>query len=262
MISIERPKTPPSVLRPTSESRINAEAAIQQIIDAGNDPRSTDFDSLWGRKPVRRALWNMQNGRCCYCERYRDKMRESDIEHFRPKTEVEEKNPSKPGYWWLAYEWENLFFACRLCNQEFKKTQFPIQGTRAISSADNLDVEEPYLIDAAKENPEDFIDYDFTHPLSVNPNGKAPNRERGNKTIEVCGLDRQDLGLQRKVIIPALRAIQNRMILALESGNEVLERRIGRQISDATTAKVKHEFVGMRRAYFRARDLGEYVATD
>ena len=261
MIAITRPN-PPAVLKADSDSRIDAEAAIQAIIDAGSNPTSKQFAKLWGKKPVRTALWNMQNGRCCYCERYRDAMRESDIEHFRPKTECSDKKPSKPAYWWLAYDWDNLFFACRACNQEYKKTQFPIRGTRALATGDDLDAEDKFLIDPATENPEEFIDYDFTHGLQVMPNGKAPNRARGNKTIEICRLDRIDLALQRKSIVPSLQGIQRRMIVALMDGNEVLEKRIGKQIFVATSAQSKREFIDMRRAYFRARGLAEYVAND
>ena len=264
MIAIKRPASPPAVLQPDSDARKKAEKRIKAIIDAGNIPTSKDFSksALWGRKAVRKALWDMQNGRCCYCERYRDTMRESDIEHFRPKTECSDKNPSKPAYWWLAYEWDNLFFGCRLCNQEYKKTQFPIRGTRANSPKDDLEAEDKFLINPAEENPEEFIDYDFADPLRVMPNGKAPNRQRGNRTIDICKLDRVDLALQRRAIIPALQGIHRRMIVALESGNEILEKRIGKEITAATSAKSKLEFIGMRRAYFRARGLEEFVSSD
>ena len=261
MISIKRPDNPPAVLAADSSSRIKAEKKISKIISAGKAPSSKDFDSLWGKKTVRDALWKMQNGRCCYCERYRDVMRESDIEHFRPKTEVLEKSPTKPGYWWLAYEWDNLFFACRCCNQDYKKTRFPVAGTHA-SEPTGISAEHPDIVDPSKESPEEFIDYDFTTPIIVLPNGRAPNRSRGNKTIEVCGLDRIDLSKQRKAIVPTLQRIHIRMIEVLQSGNPILEARVGKEIADATTSKAKHEFVGMRRAYFKARDLGDYVATD
>ena len=262
MIAIKRPSSPPAVLKPDSESRKTAEKKIKAIIDAGNSPSSTDFSSLWGRRTVRTALWEMQNGRCCYCERYRDTMRESDIEHFRPKTACSDKSPTKPAYWWLAYEWDNLFFGCRLCNQEYKKTQFPIRGVRATTPSSDLEVEDQFLIDPTKEDPEEFLDYDFTDLLRVMPNGKSPNRVRGNRSIDICKLDRVDLALQRRAIIPALQGIHRRMIVALERGNEVLENRIGKEIADATSAKSKLEFIGMRRAYFRARGLGQFVSSD
>lgn len=187
-------------------------------------------------------------------------MRESDIEHFRPKTKCSDRTPSKPAYWWLAYDWDNLFFACRLCNQEYKKMQFPIAGKRASAPKDDLIAEKPFLINPASENPEEFIDYDFTNPLVVMPNGKTPNRTRGNKTIGICKLDRLDLGRQRRELVPSLQGIHKRMIQSW--GNTLLEERVGKEIAAATSAKSKHEFIGMRRAYFRARGLGEYVSND
>ena len=61
MIAITRPANPPAVLKADSDTRIDAEAAIQAIIDAGNNPTSKQFAKLWGKKPVRTALWTMQN---------------------------------------------------------------------------------------------------------------------------------------------------------------------------------------------------------
>lgn len=263
MIRINRRLTPPTNLKATSKSLLNAKAKIQGIIDAGEDPNSDDFTSLWGNKTNRDIMWRMQHGRCCYCERLRDTMRESDIEHFRPKSSVDEKNPKKPGYWWLAYEWNNLLFACRACNQEYKKIQFPIRGIRAAGPDDDLSTEDALIIDPCSEDPETFIDYDFTSSVVVTPNGKAPDREKGNKTIEVCKLDREDLGLQRRAVVKSsLKPIHERMIDALKAGSELAIARIGKEITEATSAESKLAFIGMRRAYFRARDLDEFVAKD
>ena len=60
-----------------------------------------DIPSYWSE--AREELYNMHHGKCCYCERKRDKAREPDIEHYRPKCEVTE-DESHPGYWWLAYD--------------------------------------------------------------------------------------------------------------------------------------------------------------
>ena len=41
---------------------------------------------------------------------------------------ADEKEMKVPGYFWLAYAWQNLFLACQLCNQRFKKNLFPLEN--------------------------------------------------------------------------------------------------------------------------------------
>ncbi len=43
-----------------------------------------------------------------------------DVEHYRPKST----------YWWLAYNYENYLASCQLCNQKFKKAEFPVRHRR------------------------------------------------------------------------------------------------------------------------------------
>src|SRR5687768_16401150 len=108
MIRIKRAGRPTQL---SSARARRAKAKLAAIAKKGVKPRNSDFDPIWGLKPVREALWNMQGKKCCYCERYRDEVLESDIEHFRPKAGIQ--GVKAGGYWWLAYEWNNLFFSCR-----------------------------------------------------------------------------------------------------------------------------------------------------
>ena len=86
--------------------------------------RIEDGYTVYSDKSVRKLLIKMFHGKCAYCESKITAIYNGDIEHFRPKGEIKEVNPSKPGYFWLASEWENLLFACPFCNQtnthEFK----------------------------------------------------------------------------------------------------------------------------------------------
>jgi uncharacterized protein (TIGR02646 family) len=73
----------------------------------------------------------MQEGKCCFCEReYECKW--STVEHFRPKTVANRGDGIVDvGYWWLAYDFANLYFACQNCNSP-KKDHFPlVDGTVA-----------------------------------------------------------------------------------------------------------------------------------
>ena len=95
----------------------------------------------------------------------------------------------QPGYFWLAYGWENLFFACQLCNQSFKKNLFPLVDPtrRARSHLDDLAAEQPMLIHPADEEPSAFIGFreEMAFPIDDDP--------RARITIEVLGLNREEL---------------------------------------------------------------------
>lgn len=100
----------------------------------------------------------------------------------------------QPGYYWLAYEWTNLFFACQKCNQSWKGNHFPLMNPaeRAASHHDDLSRERPMLIDPASEDPEEHIR--FREELAFPVGGD----KRGAATIELLGPnDRPDLSEHR-----------------------------------------------------------------
>lgn len=66
---------------------------------------------------VRHALEQLFFGKCAYCETRYDVSGPVDIEHFRPKGEVDGA-PDHPGYWWLAAVWPNLLPSCVDCNRK------------------------------------------------------------------------------------------------------------------------------------------------
>ena len=264
MLRLERNQGVPKVLRASSSQRKNAEAAIRALISGGTPPSSKDFAALWSRPAVREALAEMHNGRCCYCERLRDRARESDIEHFRPKTAVSDKSPEHPGYWWLAYEWTNLLFACKTCNQEYKKTQFPIRGERAMAPDDSLDDEGPWLLDPCTDDIERTIVYDYvTSAESVLIYGVGPDGERANRTTKVIGLNRSRLAQERWEDLKTMQKIARSMLRALDKGApDYYIGKVAESIRQLTSRKTMVPFVGMRRWLFRVYELGEFVAND
>ncbi|MCA9095257.1 MAG: TIGR02646 family protein, partial [Planctomycetaceae bacterium] len=183
MIKISRTQPPPGTL--TSENVAESADTIKEIAKQ-RKPLSTEFDKHWGKDDVRTALWEMQHHKCCYCERERDKTRESDIEHFRPKAEVTEV-ADHPGYWWLAYCWENLFFSCRKCNQEYKKNFFPVADEQKRARTENCDLaeEDPYLIDPTQKDPEEHISFDWY---------EVKSKSDGLKSTQVFATGRTDYG--------------------------------------------------------------------
>ena len=87
-----------------------------------------------------------------------------DVEHFRPKGGYKQRRRGparRPGYYWLAYDWDNLFYSCQLCNQRFKRNLFPLRDgrRRARSHTHRLDKEEPLLVDPAEQDPSKYIGF-------------------------------------------------------------------------------------------------------
>lgn len=132
---------------------------------------------------VRETLENVQKNKCCYCET-KSTRSNSDVEHFRPKAAYSSSfkgNSLYPGYFWLAYDWDNLFLACQVCNQIFKNDFFPIEieHTRAQLNDFKIDNEVSLFVHPSKDEPEDEIEYRESLPF-----GKT---EKGKKTIAYLG---------------------------------------------------------------------------
>lgn len=127
-------------------------------------------------------------GKCYYCE---SRLPEAglQIEHFRPKNGFKKKRGGAeeyPGYFWLAYSWDNLILGCYECNR-IKGTIFPLgdDTQRILSHIDKgvLDREIPLLINpgAPGIEPRDEITFVDDFPVSKTAAGKA--------TIELLKLD-------------------------------------------------------------------------
>jgi uncharacterized protein (TIGR02646 family) len=257
VIRVKRPLRVPAALSGVRAQR--AKAKLKQIRRNGRRPKSRDFDPIWGEKTVRQTLWQSQHKKCCYCERQRDVARESDIEHFRPKAAVTDSNNA--GYWWLAYSWTNLLFSCRYCNQEHKKNFFPLldEATRARTPRDRLAREQPVLIDPSREDPSQFIGFDFGNNLLVRPFGRDKHR-RGLRTIEILGLDATELSVERASVLSLLQGIAQQMSAAQYLGNPTLIASAAANIRKETAPS--RRFAGVAREYFRMTSFGDYVTND
>jgi hypothetical protein len=184
--------------------------------------RDSYVDKDESRSKVEDQLALSYYNKCAYCER----ITKADVEHYRPKKGVNE-DKAHDGYYWLCYEWTNLIPACVKCNRDGgKHNQFPILGSRLYSPifllnqeldlVENkilsipLDKEKPFLLHPEKDNPEDFFIFE------LDPNGEGIRIKgvdidnRGEKTIEICILNRQELRIEREenVINPLKIAIE------------------------------------------------------
>lgn len=166
------------------------------------DKFKTDFDNgtdsfrfsskIYGHKSVKEALKKVQHGKCCFCESKVAHISHGDVEHFRPKGGYNIKVKGKlikPGYYWLAYDFFNLYFSCQICNQSYKKNLFPIadESVRANSHHDDHNLEDCLIIDPGREEPS--LHLYFEQEVIMAKVGST----KGKETIKRTGLDRKKL---------------------------------------------------------------------
>lgn len=148
-----------------------------------------------GYETAKDRLYDVLHGKCAFCEMPLRKQG-NPVEHFRPKQSVKRASDCKPedGYWWLAWTWENLLFACTRCNTHYKGTLFPlVPGSTSLPEmCFDLDQESPILIDPARLDPREHIRFGWVAhrkrwiPYPIN------GSELGDKTIKILGLDEDD----------------------------------------------------------------------
>lgn len=201
MIFIKKPTVGPSVRNRAGQNLLDLlKKELQDLYDV--DPISYDrgiktfeFNSdVYGHSKIKRALIKAQHGKCGFCESNILSISSGDVEHFRPKAgckqNVKQKNLTRPGYYWLAYEWDNFLLSCERCNRIYKKNLFPLRvpENRCLNHNGNMKMEKPYLINPLKENPKNLIEFD-----GPEAKGKG-NRMRGLETIKYLGLNRSGDG--------------------------------------------------------------------
>ncbi len=173
--------------------------------DQGN--RAFDFDNtIYGHETVKQALIKMQHGKCCFCESKTQHIAFGDVEHYRPKAGYKQNlgNPlQKPGYYWLAYAWDNLLFCCECCNRQYKKNLFPLLNheKRAQCHIDDIGMETPLLINPTLTEPSNHIGFREEIPYPIN------DSLYGKTTIAILGLDREDLNERRREKLNIIRAL-------------------------------------------------------
>lgn len=194
MIRVVKPTTPPDVLLTTG-----ATVAVEHC--AAHDAAQADYKSgkakftfhdVYKDDAVKAALLKVQHGKCAYCESFFKHTGYGDIEHFRPKGAYRRQDGDvqrKPGYFWLAYDWGNLYYSCQLCNEAFKRELFPLRDNRSRAHPRKRDIsrEKPLLIDPGKTDPAEHITFANEYAEAVN------GSREGETTIGVLGLNRTEL---------------------------------------------------------------------
>jgi uncharacterized protein (TIGR02646 family) len=207
MIRIIKPIQAPKILTTRGAAQIQQDCAAYDAspTDYRSGEKTFNIDTkIYGAESVKQALRRAQYDKCCYCE---DKKflatSYGAVEHYRPKGAVQQARGQKkeyPGYYWLAYDWNNLLFSCTTCNTK-KRDLFPLRdnNARARSHADDIAMEQPFLVNPAVDNPRDHIRFREGDPDHLT--------EIGRITIQVLCLRRPALDEARRERLAELKSL-------------------------------------------------------
>lgn len=177
------------------------ELKAELIEQADNGETNLSFCSeVYADSTVKDRLKSDQHNKCSYCERYLNGDF-GDVEHFRPKKAYQQSFGSainRPGYYWLAYNWDNLLLSCSECNRSFKKNLFPLEDEhkRDIPHR-NVTREVSSLINPTSEDPGLFVSFE-EHIIKARVIDGTES-SRGKATIDILKLnDRADLVESRR----------------------------------------------------------------
>lgn len=164
-----------------------------ELIKAKNFISENVYRSRYKQSDLKEYIETHYKNKCAYCEEY---VARWDVEHYRPVSK----------YWWLAYSWDNLIFACPTCNQDYKNDEFELQNppkivydSEDLSKIHNLcekynKQEKPKLFHPEFDEPEKYLKFNLKGEISSTD-------LRGKYTIKTCGLDRKKLNDRRKDMV-------------------------------------------------------------
>ena len=255
MIRVVKPDSPPKILRDGRSRGPRATKKLKKAYEQGE--RHFEFHSdIYGAKPVKNALIKAQHGKCCFCESTFMHIGYGDVEHFRPKGGFRQKESdllSGPGYYWLAYDWSNLFFSCTLCNQRYKRNLFPLvdAAKRARSHHDNVHDERPLFLSPSEDDPEKHIGFraEIAYPVRGSRRGKA--------TIRALGLDRPELEERRRERLAEAKRTSRtvKVLTAIRDRNGALDPKLEALLEEHRAALARYleptaEYSAMLKAAF------------
>lgn len=194
-----------------------SENCIRQIKEAVEQKSGNKYSNHYYRNEevLSRLKKDIYRHKCAYCESKIEHAASLQVEHFRPKGGLEKEktgDENHKGYYWLGNEWTNLLLSCPKCNgKDAKGNRFPISGVRVyddspfdsngdfdrerlIPTKPPLENEMPLLLNPEFDKPEEHLEF--------NSLGQIKGiTERGDATIEICKLDRDELYTKRQEVV-------------------------------------------------------------
>jgi uncharacterized protein (TIGR02646 family) len=200
----------------------------------------TDRDN-YSDKDVVKALYIMQNGKCCYCEtKIPDSKQGKSVEHHLPRSR--DKNKEK------VNSWENLLLACPKCN-ECKGDEYPVNEEN-----------KPLILDPSNENinPEDHLEFiiSLDKPAEYGCVITRNQSDFGRETVKyITNLNSKIIATNRRKL---LRRLHEYYLALLEAHDDndpqrVSDWRCKILDQDAPTA----EYCACAREFIRKKDIRE-----
>lgn len=194
----------------------DAKAKIQKKIDAKEKLKDEDFDAVW--RDFTKIYLRAQHGRCGFCDARVTATHTGHLDHYRPKSELAELSDDQstwgkeitaaphvrgrskhrtvtPGYWWLAYAWDNYVYACERCNVSWKRTFFPVaEGQARKWPPEEGAPDTPLLLHCySAEDPKKHLRFNADGSVEA-----MPGSVHGWETRKTCGLYREQLRIARE----------------------------------------------------------------
>jgi uncharacterized protein (TIGR02646 family) len=299
MIRITRGPPPAGigVYAPSVKTALSpAQAEVARAVDFFTDPRNYAGDRkltkrtfafrIYKDTELAEALEQVFGPKCAYCESRFAHVTPKDIEHFRPKSEIDTGQGSlAPGYFWLAAEWENLLVSCPDCNRgrRFevpgqpkrirlgKATQFPLrnEGGRIRTPAGKIGSEEALrlLINPTKDQPERHLTFNEEGLVLPREDRRGTPSRKGAASITVYALQRKHLVEERGITLNQLRTAVRELVLAAQARSELKKRGITGLLLDNNTQSIRlikrrlnellrpdAEFLGILRDWLRKQE--------
>ena len=196
-----------------------AEAAFKEVSSAGIDVRASkvnEYREIWS--DLRQVLSDLSHRACWYCETRQDRS-DKAVDHFRPKNHVAEA-PEHPGYWWLAFEWQNYRYSCTFCNSRRKSVDrlttggkhdhFPLADEAArVYAPPGFGHEEPLLLDptCVADTVLLYFKDDGTVSSRYTPEQNAHHHLRADLSIRLYHLNHEDTVEARRELARYIRQL-------------------------------------------------------
>ncbi len=219
--------------------------------------KTSKAKNRYGDKRVVAKLWDMQHGKCCYCEQMLPEYgQQKAVEHFEPKSVFKKKRN----------DWKNLLLVCPECNGT-KSDKFPVLLTNDRNETNVVFLKrprkepEPLLLDPSdpSADPEKHITFIVDKREGPDRLGQVMERNhsrRGRATIDTTGLYDSFYVRHRKDFIEMLESAWYNLMHAMarrdqESLDVWKERFRGYMLAS-------HGFAGVARAYARHMKMPQY----
>ncbi|MBW4238045.1 retron system putative HNH endonuclease [Enterobacter roggenkampii] len=194
MIKLTRPPEPQILCDNCEEWTQNIMQLVERYGEYKKIPAPEKEAALkhYRHDDIRNALKESSFNKCAFCEGIPAETGFAEVEHFHPKSIYTNK----------AFEWTNLLYSCKACNN--KKLSHDTQQQPIIN---------PYDIDPSNC---------FTYTdIMIEPKA-GDNHDIAEKTIEVCGLSDKRLFSARGAILVNFRIFETDIREALKEFDQAI----------------------------------------